>query len=1051
MSQSSSFKIYDASAGSGKTFTLVKVYLSLLLKKEANNPYPFKHILAITFTNKAVGEMKTRIIGYLKAFSDEGILTANDDMFLVLVDELQVTPEALHQQSKLILNRILHNYAMLNVSTIDGFNHTLIRTFAHDLKIPVNFEVELDTALLLQKAVDQLISQAGIDKRLTETLINFALEKTDDDKSWDISRDLNGIAELLTKENHVESLKKLSEVSFDDFKVFRTEVYEAIKTYKVLVEKTSKAILETFNAKGLEKKDFSQGTLFSHFEKAHNFQFYGLYSNKLEQNIEENKVYSKSLDDGKKALIDGLLSEILLAYQTIKKAYYQYKYYTAIYKNITPLSLLNRINQVLTQIKADDNKMLISEFNTIISNEIKQQPTPFIYERIGERFKHYFIDEFQDTSQLQWENMQPLINNTLSGENLSGNKGTAMIVGDAKQAIYRWRGGKAEQFLGLINEDEPFVVNKENIALTTNYRSHEAIVNFNNGFFDFVANNAMSHNTYKNLYQSASQQINAKQKGSVEVSFLEYANKEEGKALYAEEVLERIKTCLDINYQLKDICVLVRKKDEAKTIANYLGEHQIRFTSSDSLLLVNANEVRFINAVLRFFITPEDAENRLALLRFLVDKFEIRDKHTFYNAHIHLKASEFFSAFEAYNIHFDVGALMQLPLYELAETIVRQFNLVNYNNAYIQFYLETVLEFTQKGTGSIVAFLDYFDLNAKKLKISTSEDSDAVKIMTIHSSKGLEFPVVIYPFVDLNIYKEINPQEWVSIDSEKAKNMTTSLIDYSKDFEFYTAETNNIHIDHKAKQELDALNVFYVALTRPSEKLFILAKKDKKPNNESYQGLLYNYLFELDGTLASQDTIILGDANQQKKEKEVDNEPKDASAENDLAEFISIAKEDHNINMVTKFGDLWGTKQEEAIQQGNYIHDIMARVYTKNDVNVAINYQINKGEITPEQAQLLKPKIEAIVNHKDLEAYFSSTIDVYNETDILTANKKILRPDRFVVNNDEAVVIDYKTGLKNPKYKEQIYDYKLALQDTGLKVNKLLLVYINDELSIEEV
>jgi ATP-dependent exoDNAse (exonuclease V) beta subunit len=1047
MNQTNSFKIYDASAGSGKTFTLVKAYLSLILG--SSNPYKFQRILAITFTNKAVGEMKYRIIECLKLFSKPDIIESKHFMFNAIASELNIEKLVLSKRATTILNTILHNYAALNISTIDGFNHRLIRTFAHDLKLPVNFEVELDTVLLLQKAVDVVISKAGVDKELTKILIEFAIEKADDDKSWDISKDLNEIALLLINENHLEHLNEIELATLTSFEALKSSVSKQRKEFKKILEQTAKNILETLENSGVDKVDFlGKGTVWNHFLKVKiNADFYTAYGKTLETNVNEGKLYAKALHAEKKVVIDGLQQEIKLAFQTVKSAYYQHKFYTAIYKNITPLSLLNQIKQTLSEIKKEDNKMLISEFNSIISTEIKKQPIPFIYERIGERFQNYFIDEFQDTSELQWTNLTPLIDNTLSTEYDLGEKGTAMIVGDAKQAIYRWRGGKAEQFLGLINEVNPFIQPKEVVKLDSNYRSHEAIINFNNGLFLFVSEHCFGSEVYKDLYENAPQKLISEQEGFVNVSFLDYRNKEEAIPQYCDVVLKNIEESLSLNYRYQDICILVRKKDEAKTLANFLGGHEIPFTSSDSLLLKNAVEVNFINALLQFIVTPSDIENKLVVLDVLANRLNIEDKHVFYSKHIHLENATFLNSFKDYGFNINLNSLKQLPLYELVETLVRKFNLVNSSNAYVQFYLETVFEFTQKASNSIQEFLDYFELNSKKLKISTANESNAVKIMTIHSSKGLEFPVVIYPFVDLNIYSEIKPKEWVGLEHvlDLQSPIDRTLLDYTKDFENYNVQTKEIFMRHKNQQELDVINVFYVALTRAVERLYIIAKKDKTPKLDSYQGILYSYLEKSDFNLAIEETVCFGNHTQKASHSETQSTPADE------LEFISVPKEHHGIQLITSSGALWGTAKEEALQKGNAIHAIMERVQYANHLDDAITYQIAKGEISKKDASQLKPLLQLVINHPELKTYYTSDFKIFNETDLLSNSKSILRPDRFVIKENLAVIIDYKTGLKNPKYKEQLYSYKLALESIGFKVEKSLLVYINDVITVEEV
>jgi ATP-dependent exoDNAse (exonuclease V) beta subunit len=564
MQQPRPFTIYNASAGSGKTYTLVKGYLKILF--QSNHPEPFKRILAITFTNKAVAEMKARIIETLKTFADATVLKSKDSMFENICEELQIEPAELHKKAIQVLDNILHNYAAFDISTIDGFTHKLIRTFAYDLRLPLNFEVELDQEALLNEAVDSLIANAGNDDNLTEVLVNFALEKADNDKSWDVAFDFNKIAKLLVNENDLSFINKLKDKTLNDFKALKTQLKKDISQVEKTIVNTAKLVLALIEQAGLEHADFSRKTLPNHFVKISKLELNNLYDNKLETNISERKsIYSKTLYPEKASAIDALLPEIEILYKTIKTHVFHLKFLKAFYKNITPLSVLNAINNELQKLKEEQNKMLISEFNAIISREIANQPTPFIYERLGEKFKHYFIDEFQDTSVMQWENLMPLLENVLSTAH-----GSTMLVGDAKQAIYRWRGGKAEQFIDLFNKKStPFQVEQEVKNLEENYRSHKAVVHFNNGFFKFLASQVFNNQDYKTLFEKAHQNITEQKEGYVSLSFLELEKYDDRNDRFSKQVLSTINQCLENGFQLKDICVLIRKKKEGVAIADY--------------------------------------------------------------------------------------------------------------------------------------------------------------------------------------------------------------------------------------------------------------------------------------------------------------------------------------------------------------------------------------------------------------------------------------------------------------------------------------------------
>ena len=1034
------FNIYNASAGSGKTFTLVKEYLKILFVSKNLNYY--KNILAITFTNKAVAEMKERIIETLMQFSKESILISPNSMFNDICDELNIKPVELHKKSEKLLNTIIHNYAAFDISTIDGFTHKLIRTFAYDLKLPLNFEVELDQDALLNEAVDSLIAKAGTDKALTKVLVDFAIEKADDDKSWDVSYDFNKIAKLLVNENDIPFIETLKDKTLEDFNTLKTILREKIKHAENTIVKNSKSVLTLIEEAGLQHSDFSRSTLPNHFKKALELNLEGLYSNNLEKNIEERTgVYTKTLKPNLANSIDSILPQIEVFYKTIKTHVYQLKFLKNFYKNITPLSVLNAINKELITLKTDQNKLLISEFNNIISSEIKNQPTPFIYERIGEKFKHYFIDEFQDTSQLQWENLIPLIDSALSTES-----GTAMLVGDAKQAIYRWRGGKAEQFIDLFNKkSEPFV-NKQNVHdLKSNYRSFKDIVDFNNHFFKYLSNVIFTKKEYQYLYENAHQNSFQQHSGYVELSFLDIEKDDDRDDIFPENVLKTIQTCIKNGYKLENICVLVRKKREGVAVANYLSQHHIPITSSETLLIYNSPEVVFVNNILSLLIQPKNNEFKIAVLNYLAFLFKIENKHAFFSTHLNLSNSQLFKSFESFNVYINNGSLLQLPLFDAVETIIRSFNLVKTSNAYVQFYLDVVLEFSQKKGSDIAGFLDYFEKKKEVLSIVSPKGQNAVQIMTIHKSKGLEFPVVIFPYADLDIYKELDAKEWFPISKEAYHGFSHTLLNFNKDFENFEGVGIDIFNNHTSEQELDNINLLYVTLTRAIEQLYIISTKNtsskKEVNDKKYSGLFISYLDHIGVWTDSKSIYSFGN------QKRSDLKTTEVNSKESLIQqsFITTSQEMHNIKVVTKSGYLWDTNQQEAIEKGNLIHNMMSFIKTKEDIDFVIDDFIETSLINKEQANALKEKIIEIVNHQLLKPYFDNNLKIYNERDIISKQGIVLRPDRIVINaQQEVVIIDYKSGLEDKKHIQQLQSYEDVLHEMNLKVTKKILVYIND-------
>lgn len=1046
MQATSPFTIYNASAGSGKTYTLVKEYIKLLLV--SNNHEAFKSILAITFTNKAVGEMKSRIIKTLTQFADSEILKNPNDIFIDICKELNVAPKVIQKKSHTILQAILHNYSAFDISTIDGFTHKLIRTFAKDLQLSQNFEVELDTESIINEAVDALVAKTGDDILLTDTLIEFALEKVDDDKSWDVTYDLNLIAKRLTFENDKTPLSTLKDKSLENFKSFKEHLITTCKTIKSEVVERAVAVLKLIDENGIELNDFSRGYIPKHFTNLSKGKFDINFEAKWQLVIEDKPLYPSRVSGSVALTIDKIQPEIVESYHETKKWVYQYNFYQAILKNINPLSLLNLINRELKKIKDEENKVLISEFNSIISKEIKNQPTPFIYERLGEKFKHYFIDEFQDTSIAQWENLKPLISNSIEQEQ-NENRGGLMLVGDAKQAIYRWRGGKAEQFIELYNKKmKPFQVDQEIKNLNYNYRSHQEIVNFNNGLFSFLASEAFSNPEYQDLYERAKQNPVKNDKGYVSLQFLDLENEEDSTLAYCEETIKTIKECLSKGFSLEDICVLVRKNEQAIAVANHLTENNIPIISSETLLLKSSETILFLNAVLTLLIQPKNEEAKATFLYYLAKKYCDFSTHDFLYKHFLLDTQKLFKELENIAIYLPVNALLNLPLYECVEALVRIFDLNKTADAYLQFYLDIVLEYSHKQVSDIKSFLEYFENKKDSLSVVSTENQDAVKIMTIHKSKGLEFPVVVFPFAALDIYKEMQAKEWFPINGV-FDDFNYALVNHNKDLATFGKIGELLYNSRRAQQELDAINLLYVAFTRPVEQLYVISKLDIKnniPNKKTYAGLLISYLMENGIWNESQSNYNFGIKERIISKEEIIKKTIHAP------KFISVDKSAHNISIITKSGLLWDTSQAEAIEKGNIIHDILAKIKTLNDVDFAIQDSVSLGQISEAQSVSLKTDIVEIISHKNLKSFFTQERKVFNEKDIITKEGDILRPDRLVFMSDyEVVLIDYKTGNEKKSHEIQLDNYSKVLKDMNLTVLKKILVYINSEIKVKEL
>ena len=1089
--QRPSFSIYDASAGSGKTYALVKEYLKIILIAKKNDAY--RNILAITFTNKAVHEMKSRIVGSLSEFAKDEPSAKAQDLMQDLAIDTELSVIQIKTKSQQIIKHIIHNYAAFDISTIDKFTHKVIRAFAHDLGLPMTFEVTLDTENLLVEAVDAIIAQAGEDETLTKLLIDFTMEKTDDDKSWDISREILETGRLVLNENNRNEITHFHDKSIAEFVEIKNKLAEACKVLEKESVIFAEEALLLIDKNGVDTKSFSGAYFPKHLVSIQEGKFNP--KNKTYHEFDDVKI-NKSAKD--RAIIENIIPELLQILDTIYKTFEKRDFYKAFLKNITPLSLLNTVSNELAKIQSEQNVLSISEFNAIIHREIQNQPAPFIYERLGERYRHFFIDEFQDTSEMQWQNLIPLIDNATSSE-IDGEKGTLMIVGDPKQSIYRWRGGKAEQFIDLSKDQNPFN-NPEKVLkhLDKNYRSYSEVIEFNNDFFQMLSNE-FEHLDYKDLYANHShQKLNDKKGGYVNISFIPKAEKidDNPESSGEEEVLDKtelyvlatlntIQKTIREGFEYKDIVILTRKRSQGIAIANYLTEQKIPLLSSETLMIQNATEVRLIIHLLKYLKNNSDLEAKANFLQYFAQN--IQDQvpvHDFIAQGMEQKQeADFEKWLMSFNVELSFQNIRKKSLYEAVETIVAKFlapatheggvrvenasvkiksNIFSEEptqcdsvpilappsgagGAYVQYFLDIVLERDIRNQAGISDFLNFWDKNAEKFSIPSPEGNNAVRIMTIHKSKGLEFPVVIFPFAEEDYSRKPKDKLWINAE-EQDFGLPKVLIDNSSAVEGFGAEAAEVYNQKKQEELLDNINVLYVALTRAEEQLYVisnmnLSRKGEVPKNNMC-AFFINFLenknvFKEDKLEYEFGKVTKLSANK----KHVD-----------TSKTIPLVKEilnPKNIKIAQREALMWGTYQQEAIEYGNVVHEILSFVKTKNDVDLAITKSIESGLITFGQRETVCKSILEIVNHSALENYFAEGNEILNEQTIIQKQGKTIKPDRMVLTKDKEVfLLDYKTGTHNSKYQAQLENYQQAIELMGYKVVKKALVYIGSAIDV---
>ncbi|WP_428224005.1 UvrD-helicase domain-containing protein [Flavobacterium sp.] len=1043
------FTIYNASAGSGKTYTLVKEYLKIILTSPKDDAY--KNILAITFTNKAVQEMKSRIVDSLFDFTKEEPAMKSLDLMQDIARDTGLNLAEITTKAKSIIKNIIHNYAAFDISTIDKFTHKVIRSFAIDLNLPVTFEVSLDTDKLLQEAVDAIVAEAGNDAELTKLLVDFTMEKTDDDKSWDVSGEIFNTGKLITNENNREEIIALQDKSIQDFITLKNKLLDWSEAIESETKQQAQAILDLIESRGIDTKSFSGAYFPKHLQSITEGKFNP--ANKTYHQADDIKINKTAKD---KDLIEAIIPEMLQQVALIYEKFQKKNLYEAFLKNITPLSLLNTVSNRLKNIQEEQNILSIAEFNKLINEQIQNQPAPFIYERLGEKYKHFFIDEFQDTSEMQWHNLIPLIDNALSSEDLQGVQGSLLLVGDPKQSIYRWRGGKAEQFIDLSKEANPFSNDdKEVVHLETNYRSYQEVIAFNNDFFKFLSEK-FEDVKYKELYEKYSYQHPTNKKGGfVHISFLPKPDNSETDVeeeditqddLYLQKTLQTIREVQQKGFALNDIVILVRSNSKGILLANYLTEQDVPVISSESLLLNTASEVKFLLNMLHYLNDAKDKEALAEAMYYLVKAFAIDlPVHDFIAQGIgqptEVALQNWLADFE---IKIDFQNIRRKSLYELVEYLILNGIPFSKNNAYVQYFLDVVLEKDVKNQFSIPDFLEYWEKSGHKLSVPTSEGADAIKIMTIHKSKGLEFPVVIFPFADENYSRNKREKMWLDAP-EEADNFDKFLIDKSSKVSGYGEEASVVYQQKTQEDLLDNINVLYVALTRPEEQLYIITSWKERNKQGNLPNSLASYFIEFVEDRVDFDPNVqqysFGNAMRvsERHKKTTHVEPIAPVTSTIAVESIKIAQRE---------AMMWGSKQLEAIEYGNTMHEVLSYVKTKYDIDLAVTKAVENGLITEGQRSEVQQAVSEIVKHPDLEAYFDPLAQVYNEQTILKKETKTHIPDRIVLHGKDAYLLDYKTGMHQPKYVKQLEEYEMVLMAMGFQVKKKALVYIGEGIEI---
>jgi ATP-dependent exoDNAse (exonuclease V) beta subunit len=1038
-----SYSVISASAGSGKTYTLVQRLLMICLGLPKQHKV-IRNILALTFTNKAANEMKERILNWLGKFAaaDYGSCRELAALKDALAEEgKHVTLDDLHIRSKKMLDYVLHNYSTLNIGTIDKFNSRLVRSFSYELGLAKNFNLEIQAEPFLIEAVDQMLNQVGQDKEISDALIDFVNYGLDNEKRINLNKTLYNSAKEFVKDIHYENLKNNSTFDSTNYKAATKKLREEIKKLREENITFANTALSLIREKGLENGDFAGGgnqSIQYFFDSYLANDTPKLYGSSADEEKKINHYYKGASATGKykEHLILEIIDFLVLQRSKIIQNHITIQKKEKILAALLPLKVNKDIQLELGKIEEENDVVLLSKFNILINENLKNEPSPFIYEKIGSQFQHYFFDEFQDTSVLQWQNFVPLRDHSVS-EN-----GTSFtVVGDPKQSIYRFRGGESKLMLGIINQSEITPKKAEVRILEQNWRSAKNIVKFNNALYQHIADNLSDE--HKNIFGvSAQQHYQEGAEGRVKVSLIENGKKEEFYEDTAERMQRDIQDLVNNGFRLSDITILCRGNRDIFDFSQKLGALTVVYhgnqvnikTISESGLTLELSDT--LNAVMQFLNWEANPKNmqHLTLMMYYLNRLGRIKMHDFTEEILDLlkiKNRNEIILFirEKYDLELDNTDFPRLNLYNFVEFYLHEFSVKNKETDFLLNFLEVLYAFTQNSGANLKDFIKFWNDEAREKSIQASENIDAVQLMTIHKAKGLEFPVVFYPM--LNSHRDHKFNDWFDADKEFGLH-SVNMAQFSRELEVYDPQIREFNEANVYKNHIDRVCLQYVATTRPVEQLFLYIQKAAKTNH-------LEILDFVEKTRPSNaDEFDYFDTSDVAKQSG----PKTFQYNTEAIESITRKLEKPSAIRIATPSKSYQNRNEK-VRQGIFTHEILSKINSEKEVDHVLERYVLDGTLTLEEKDDIMQSVLNII--KKYPAYFGEHLDIINEQDIMITENgitSIYRPDRIIKSDKGYVILDFKTGAEHPKHQQQIETYRRTVEGLGIKVADTAVVYL---------
>lgn len=1019
------FEVLHSSAGAGKTHALVKHYLGHCLKGDDHAAY--LHVLALTFTNKAAAEMKERVIGYLEKLAkgefDEGPM---QDLLAHLQQQSGVDEATLVTRANNVLEHMLHHWSEVAISTIDAFTRKVVRPFARDLRLDADLQMTTEQEFYRSRAVEALIEEAGNDARITELLTQACMQLLHEERSWDPVKPLLELSNELQKESAIGPLEKLRASNSADIIALRDRLNKETALFRNKVNAIGKKALDLFARHGIEEGDVAHGKggILSYFRKLALFiDAWDAPGVQTLKPMETGKWNSGKASASAIAALDGLANDLTTLFQEAEQlrvnAHRGYLVQRAVARELLAAFALHELDAKLEALKREDAVAFFSDLTRRVAEVVKHEPVPFIYERLGEKYRHFLIDEFQDTSLLQWNALLPLIENALD----SG--GSTLLVGDAKQAIYRWRNGEVRLFVELPKvfgrADDPVEVLREATLernfkigepLTHNRRSAQRIINFNNALFGSLATQLPED--LQKVFDKHDQRTAHTDEGLVRMDRAAPGVRgEEATQEMLDHTLGYLDQALRDGSAPGDVAVLVRSKRVGRAVAEHLMQHGHAVVSPDGLQLAADPAIQLLIDLLRFIHAGEEATAASVLQwQALLHGSRSKDGDTD-PVPLFPPSDELPDPLRLLRTWLkDHGApRLRTTVAALVVDLAKANQLEPATDNAVLTLLDEVHSWTTKHAQDIGGFLEHWDRKGGERNAAAASTGQAVQVMTVHKSKGLQFPVVIVPDTRMAGGKNHGELFWVD-PGAAVPELDVALVRDNKTLR--SAGVAEL-VTEEGLRTLDEMNLLYVAFTRPEQRLYAYVPD----SNDIVNKALIEFI------TASPQLV---------SDRESTEKPRRTRLLEPSEPLINVTADGELPALTIRFEapEEWDPEAPETHSAfGTAIHAVLAASRTADDLPMAISRSVSAGDLTTAQADLLLRTFSPRIQAEDLAPWFVSDADVRSEAALIMADGHSIRPDRMLIESDRIRVLEIKTGNPSPDHADQLRGYFDLLRELG--------------------